>query len=244
MILVEPHSVSLVAVISRRIRTHGTGGSLLTGQLCEIFHCRGDISGCTARPASSRCVTACQRSKDKSRSCCRSRQRGPEARPAAGSLRQAAGSAPRCRDRVCSLHALPRHMLRGGDQGNLAATGKAHRRRSRRHPRIEGAKPPRSRQGGREASIRCQGRTCGCPGGGSAEVPPTCRCHLPRIVDSPIFVSDRGRSRRTVGVGGLAWSCRPVDEAARATWPGRRLARAKTKAATLINLIIASSRAA
>ena len=37
MILVEPHSVSLVAVISRRIRTHGTGGSLLTGQLCESF---------------------------------------------------------------------------------------------------------------------------------------------------------------------------------------------------------------
>ena len=75
-------------------------------------------------------------------------------------------------------------------------------------------------------------RTCGCPGGGPGEVPSTCRCHLPRIVDSPIFVPDRGRSRRTVGVGGLgglAWSCRPVDEAARATWPGRKLRRPKQK---------------
>ena len=36
-------------------------------------------------------------------------------------------------------------------------------------------------------------RTCGCPGGGSGEVTQTCRCHLPRIVDSPIFVPDRGR---------------------------------------------------
>ena len=71
---------------------------------------------------------------------------------------------------------------------------------------------------------------CGCAGGDPGEVPPTCRCHLPRIVDSPIFVPDRGRSRRTVGVGGLgglAWSCRPVDEAARATLPGRRLRRPK-----------------
>ena len=36
-------------------------------------------------------------------------------------------------------------------------------------------------------------RTCGCPGGGSGEVIQTCRCHLPRIADSPIFVPDRGR---------------------------------------------------
>ena len=74
--------------------------------------------------------------------------------------------------------------------------------------------------------------TCGCPGGGPWEVPPTCRCHLPHIVDSPTFVPDRASS--TVGVGGLrglalAWSCRPVDEAARATWPGRKLRRLKQK---------------
>jgi ABC-type multidrug transport system ATPase subunit len=75
----------------------------------------------------------------------------------------------------------------------LDATGKADRWRSRGHPRIEGAKPPRPRQDRRKASTRCQGRTCGCPGGGSGEVTQTCRCHLPRIVDSPIFVPDRGR---------------------------------------------------
>lgn len=96
------------------------------------------------------------------------------------------------------------------------------------------------RQDGRKASkarlsnIQCKSphsipHTCGSSGGGPREVPATCRCHLPRIVDNPIFVPDRGRCRSTLGVGGLAWSCRPVDETARATWPGRKLRRPKQK---------------
>ena len=51
-------------------------------------------------------------------------------------------------------------------------------------------------------SLHSNPHTCGGPGGGPGEVPPTCRCHLPRIEGSPIFVPDRGRS--TVQVGGLA----------------------------------------
>ena len=76
--------------------------------------------------------------------------------------------------------------------------------------------------------------TCGSPVGGSGEWGGTCRCHLPRIVDSHTLEPDRGYSRTTVGLGGvrglaLAWSCRPLDEAARATWLGRKLRRPKQK---------------
>jgi hypothetical protein len=79
-------------------------------------------------------------------------------------------------------------------------------------------------------SLHSNPHTCGGPGGGPGEVPPTCRCRLPRIVDSPIFVPDRASSTVGVGgLGGLAWSYRPVDEAARATWPGRKLRRPKQK---------------
>jgi hypothetical protein len=47
-------------------------------------------------------------------------------------------------------------------------------------------------------------RTCGCPGGGPGEVPSTCRCHLPRIVDSPIFVPDRDVPGARWDLAGLA----------------------------------------
>ena len=106
--------------------------------------------------------------------------------------------------------------------------GKLAKRSSRLH-RSALKRLAQMRQDAREASTRCQGRTCGCPGSGTRVAFATCRCRLPRIVDSPISVPDRGRCRSTLGVGGLAWSCRPVDEVARATWPGRKLRRLRQK---------------